>query len=207
MAFDLLRRRLHSDFERVADASAKKLLKCTIHTAVDASLDGIGSLAVALRELIDELFHLAELAKDELRAEGVFVLTVESEIAEGDRGRYEGFHLGVEGGVLVHTRDGLVPGEDLDDGKGDGGREVGISGAGAAEENEEFVNCSFVGGEDGVKCGKAVCSAVEVACGERCRGRCVEAVQCLEGELCAVVVLKGSGSRRCGERSGHHGFR
>jgi len=207
MALDLLRRCLHSDFERVADASAKKLLKRTIHTTINASLNGIGSLAVALRELIDELFHLAELAKNELRAEGVFVLAVESEIAEGDRGRYEGFHLGVEGRVLVHACDGLVPREDLDDSEGDGGGEVGISGAGAAEENEEFVDCSFVGGEDRVECGKAVCGAVEVACGQRCGGWCVEAVQCLEGELCAVVVLEGSGSRWCGERSGHHGFR
>lgn len=51
--------------------------------------------------------------------------------------------------VLVHARNGLVPREHLDDGKGDGGGKMWVSRAWAGEQRGELVGCTFVDGEDG----------------------------------------------------------
>lgn len=94
--------------------------------------------------------------------------------------------------VLVHARNGLVPREHLDDGKGDGGGKMWVSRAWAGEQRGELVGCTFVDGEDGGERGEAAVHAGvvvgEVAGVKRGFGRRVDAVDDLEGKLAAVVV-------------------
>jgi hypothetical protein len=91
---------------------------------VHASLGRVERLTVAFLELVEELIHLAELAEDELRAEGDLVFAFKREATERDRCVPEGFStaaLLVESTVLMEVRPLEVSLKSLGEGWEDGG--------------------------------------------------------------------------------------
>lgn len=147
LPLNLLWSGFHGDLESVAHSSAKQGLQGAVDASVDASFSRIGGLAVPLLELVNELLDLAELTEDELSSERILVLTLEPELAEGNWSVSEGFHLSIHWRVgcrLVHSRHGLIPGEDFGNSERDGGREVRVCRAGASEQDKELINRGLV---------------------------------------------------------------
>lgn len=77
----------------------------------------------------------------------------------------------------------------------------------AAKEDKKLVYCRFVGGDDYIECWQTVKGPVEVTRSWLGGRRGVEAVQCLESQLRAVVAGSGGGSGRRWERGLSHSRR
>lgn len=135
LSLDVVGRIPHGDLERVANAGAKQRLQRAVDAAIDASLDMVCVLCVALRELVDELLDLAELRQHQLRPERLVAVAHGAEVAHGNGRLREDFHLGVQGGVSfgAGTGNGLVPREDLDDSKSNCRGKVRVGRARAAQ--------------------------------------------------------------------------
>lgn len=119
----------HNNPKRVPDTSSQRRFQRAVNTAVQPSITSVYAssigIAVLLMDSVDECLDLAELAEDMLRVAPGF-----SSLSRDER---------VSGGVLrcigafMIACNGFVQRKDLGDGEGNGGGEVWVVGARAAE--------------------------------------------------------------------------